>query len=518
MVILAAAVAPAGAASKHEAQFDRLCKSYALNPDGSQEFRVQKQLTIFTHAAMNSLYGETFIEYDPSYQELVIHESYTVQKDGTVIQTPANAFVEVLPSAAANSVAYNRLKEMVIVHTGLELGATIYLDYSVITKAGALPALDIFEPVEELSPIKEYVMSISVPSGTPLHYELLNGKAAPVVTDTDGVTKVTWTLRDVSPRPRFLAVSVEAGNLQAVTATTFASRDDILNCLRSQAYSTSDPAVTALFEKLNSGRDRRSIMDKIDGYVNAGLDRSALTLSQTGYRLRPVADVISSAYATAAERAFLADVLLRSAGMEHQVLTVFPVTEDSASAGLASLKSIACHPVGVDKVHQDLMSLPGFVTVCNLDGEPEETSAGSSFESTSTLKISRDEGTDLGSGLRAYRFPQKDSPWLSEVYAGTTANTTRPVNLLLPYLPDERLEYTLIVEEEMTPVALPRQRNISNSVGSVTVSIEELDGNTVVVNELSIDRQLLTPEEYPLYYALMEEWYGALMTPIVYSE
>ena len=89
---------------------------------------------------MNSLYGETFIVYDPAYQQLKINESYTRQVDGTIVTTPANAFVEVLPSAAANAPAYNGLKEMVVVHTGLELGATIYLDYTVTTDAGALPA------------------------------------------------------------------------------------------------------------------------------------------------------------------------------------------------------------------------------------------------------------------------------------------------------------------------------------------------------------------------------------------
>ena len=141
------------AAPKSEAQFDRLIKTYTLNPDGSQELRVQKQLTVYTHAAMNSLYGETFIVYDPSYQHLTVNESYTRQKDGTVVTTPDNAFVEVLPSAAADAPAYNGLKEMVVVHTGLELGATIYLDYTITTEAGDLPSLGIFAKIEEGSPI-----------------------------------------------------------------------------------------------------------------------------------------------------------------------------------------------------------------------------------------------------------------------------------------------------------------------------------------------------------------------------
>ena len=110
---------PAKAAS--EAEFGKLAKTYTLHKDGSQEMRVYKELTLFTHAAVNGLYGESFIVYNPAYQELKIHESYTRQKDGKIVKTPENAFVEVLPAAAADAPAYNGLKEMGGGHTGLGL-------------------------------------------------------------------------------------------------------------------------------------------------------------------------------------------------------------------------------------------------------------------------------------------------------------------------------------------------------------------------------------------------------------
>ena len=100
---------------------------------------------------MNGTYGESFIVYNPQYQELKINSSYTKQKDGTIIKTPDNAFVEVLPRNAADAPAYNHLKEMVVVHTGLELGATIYLDYTVTSKPGYLPEVDIFEELLQSS-------------------------------------------------------------------------------------------------------------------------------------------------------------------------------------------------------------------------------------------------------------------------------------------------------------------------------------------------------------------------------
>ena len=105
-----------------EAEYGKVSKAWTLHADGSQEYRSSMELTLFTHTAMNSTYGESFIVYNPDFQTLKIHSSYTRQKDGTIVKTPDNAFVEVLPRFAADAPAYNQLKEMVVVHTGLELG------------------------------------------------------------------------------------------------------------------------------------------------------------------------------------------------------------------------------------------------------------------------------------------------------------------------------------------------------------------------------------------------------------
>ena len=61
LVVLLFMVAPAKAVS--EAEFGKLHKTYILHTDGSQEMRVQKELTLFTHTAMNRLYGESVIVY-----------------------------------------------------------------------------------------------------------------------------------------------------------------------------------------------------------------------------------------------------------------------------------------------------------------------------------------------------------------------------------------------------------------------------------------------------------------------
>lgn len=42
---------------------------------------------------------------------------------------------------------------------------------------------------------------------------------------------VTWTLKNVQPRPYSLDVSLPAGNVQAVVASTYASKADALRVI-----------------------------------------------------------------------------------------------------------------------------------------------------------------------------------------------------------------------------------------------------------------------------------------------
>jgi len=61
--------------------------------------------------------------------------------DGKKVETPSNAFNEILPSFAAGAPAFNGLRDMVITHTGLERGAVINLDYTLHTAKDNTPAL-----------------------------------------------------------------------------------------------------------------------------------------------------------------------------------------------------------------------------------------------------------------------------------------------------------------------------------------------------------------------------------------
>ena len=285
-----------------EAEFKKLIKSWTLNADGSQEFRYNMELTIYSYLAMRSLYGESFIQYNPEYQTLKINSSYTKQKDGTIVKTPDNAFVEVLPRSAADAPAYNHLKEMVVVHTGLELGATIYLDYTITTKAGYLPGLDIFEPIQQASPIKEYSLSVTVPVDKDLSYSLANPQVMAKVNVEEGMRTISWKLKNVKPASLAPMQRIESGDMQYLACSTFETNKEAMNYLFGQFDRPESMPLISLAETLTEGKNTDTEkLQAIHSFIVNDFAHSRLSLSETGYHIRPAEDVIRSAYGTDAE-------------------------------------------------------------------------------------------------------------------------------------------------------------------------------------------------------------------------
>lgn len=501
-----------------EALFRKLHKTYTLRPDGSQEMRVRKELTLHTHAAMNSLYGETFITYDPQYQELKIHESYTRQKNGTIIRTPDNAFVEVLPANAANAPAYNRLKEMVVVHTGLELGATIYLDYSIISRPGYLPELDVCCTVRELSPIDEFICQIEVPENKTCHYQWLNASAQPIETHEQGMRILTWTLKKVPPRPYSypslhgklgLAQQVASGMAPVLIATTWNKYADALTSLRQQFVPGNPDIVRAKVQELiqNQKENASDIHQAIARYMNR-LYRQALcgvTLQAAGYRLRPASEVIRTAYGTQAELANLHAQLLQTAGLKAEV-AVCGLSSKEEQVGLAGILSVI-----VEDENKCVNSLPGnteaclqdYLNVTDLQGKKLSLSVCSSSETfKDTLTADKVHTQIPAEGWRILTVP---TPTEVMTLYGYAANTSIHENILLPQTVNMKRE---------TFVRLPQgfnwidktDKTLSNSCGEVSFRYQPGTDGVTVTQMLRITRQLLTPNDYQAFYALMAEW------------
>lgn len=518
--MLLLAVLPVKAES--EAEFRKLSKTYTLRADGSQELRVQKELTLFTHAAMNGLYGETFIVYDPEFQELTIHESYTRQKDGTVIKTPSNALVEVLPSSAANAPAYNHLKEMVVVHTGLELGATIYLDYSIVSKAGYLPELDVCCPVKELSPVKEFIFRLNVPAGKSVRYELLNASAKPVIAQGNGMKSFIWTLKDVAPRPYAypsgrgnlgLVQAVASGMMPVFVASTWPGYTEAVKYLQKQFAVGNTSVVEGKVAELTQGLEgnpqamRNAIANYMAGLYQLG--HCNVSLQDAGYRLRPASEVITSAYGTQAELVNLDVTLQRAAGLEAEVAVCALRPSVDGNRGLATVMSLVCQskkmPEKVALTGTEDACLQPFMTITDLQGKKlmlESYLGAKEVRTTDTLEVKSDKLQELADGWGI--VPLSDPTPVRSLYA-YAGNTSISEKILLPRTVDCALE-TIVRLPEGMKWSGHADKEISNACGKVVFSYKAVKGGVKVTRSIRIDRQLQTPANYKELYALLSEW------------
>ncbi|MCD7977947.1 MAG: DUF3857 domain-containing protein [Tannerellaceae bacterium] len=555
-------VQPAVASS--EAEYRKLSKAYTLHTDGSQEFRYQMELTLFTHTAMNSTYGESFIIYDPRYQELKIHAAYTVQKDGNIVKAPENAFVEVLPRSAVHAPAYNHLKEMVVVHTGLELGATIYLDYSIISKPGYLKELDIYEELQQTSPVKEYQITLSAPENKPLSYTLhgLNGKET--LSKENGNQVVKWTFRNLPASSRAPEVYAMNGDVPFLTATTFPSEKEASQVLYQQFNSKNDVQLLTVAEAIteNATQEAEKLYLLLN-YVSNEIDNSRVSLQEAGYRIRQADEVINTAYGTLAEKVNLLSGLLNALNIQADPVALYKVNAQPGTYGLSAIQelfvvasadnqSYYLSPLGntpaigaflADLVpvlrveNGERISVNGWSTgidyqyIIRLADQQAEikTSAkvGNSFLPYSATPLMAlgvsDTGADYRRGKEGISFEATENRGVEEkggyllfslpdcprsiahgMYSGY--NTKRKENLTLVYPVHESYRYQIEIPENLELSTPATVKNISNKAGTLSVSVQQ-NGNVLeVTRTLEIPNRKISPSEYADFRDLVVQW------------
>jgi len=184
-------------AQSTDAVYKKIKKEYTLHTDGSIEYRYYKELKLNTHYSFNRMFGETFIIYNPDFQKLIIHDSYTIMANGRKVETPKNAFNEVLPRAVADYPAYNQMREMVVTHTALEIGATIYLDYSIISKPTYIKEMIGMEVMVERVSVEDFEITLKVPARRNLKFLLSESEQKPK-TNNDGTYRVyQWAFKNL---------------------------------------------------------------------------------------------------------------------------------------------------------------------------------------------------------------------------------------------------------------------------------------------------------------------------------
>lgn len=496
LMIMAVVGTVLGATAQPEATYNYLDKTYTLNADGSVEMRVRSSLTYNTMSSFFSMFGETFIEYNPEFQTLTINDCYTRQVDGTIIKAPANAFNEVLPRSATDAPAYNHLKEMVITHTGLELGATAFLDYTITSSAEMMGGeLDFTEIVPKYAAeVRKLTLTVKLPEGKTLRYAEVDalGKSA-------GIKSVkgskTWTWNKVKPFSREQYAPALMGKAR-LYATTLPSTAEVVGRMY---YDTRD--MFRIDPVRTAGKEGADKVAAICGYVSNMMALNNIPAALTGYRHAPARTVDARCYGTELDKIFMLNKALLGEGFECDIMLCYPkdcpLYTLSGYTRAAVKVNVADKAMWLDANGSEIspaQDADRYVWVSMVEMAPEEVAHQSSkhdlsFEIKVSTNGTKGASVRTANGVRIISVNDRGSLNLAAL------NSTRTEPFELYNTIDHREVYTVTLEDGNF-VGKSRKEAVNNSLGNASWEVS-IDGNVATITRtLKINKSVVWPSEW----------------------
>ena len=321
IVALCATFSAFAKAPEKDAVYKLISKSYTLNKDGSTEFRKRTELQIFTRMTFDH-FGETFITYNPDFQELIINEAYTIRKDGSRVETPANAFNPMLPDGCTKCERLNGIRTMVVTHTALEYDALIVLDYTIRSKNFFFQELLEKVDLQEEVPVEKYVVSVTTPDYKPAKFQLNGENLSSATTeskDKDFVSTVyTFTNLPEMPTDEYLFPSATA----ALTFYTLDKPEDVVGRIANQnsMQKFDNQKITEFFR--NRFTEEMTDMDKVlfvRDYIHDYIRTNDVDAKVLNYMFASPQQVWESNCATPTEKNILLTGVLQSLGYDVQL-------------------------------------------------------------------------------------------------------------------------------------------------------------------------------------------------------
>ncbi|MFZ4548298.1 MAG: DUF3857 domain-containing protein [Bacteroidales bacterium] len=433
--------------AKSDAVYKEQTKEFTLNSDGSISYHYSHKLLINTYFAFHNLYGEDFIVYDPAFQKLKINRSVTTMADGKQVASPENAYNELLPGFAANVTVWNRLREMVVTHTGLERGALIDFDYTLTSQKGYLQAMMANEQLLMNSPVAKLTVIINVPSGAVFNYEQFNVAAKPKIVKSGNKTTYTWEMLDMPAALREdFRPQEQPARPRLVFAGSLKQQDAVAVFASQPAFNYETPAeIAEMGKSMVAGIEKPllkalKLQEKVAGEFNTW----QVPLQYSGFKVRDVASIWQSNGGTEAEKAILLVALLRSQSIQAEAVAVIAdrfYTKKTISPALFERFLVKVSLQGMDPIflsptqpdQQDLrytlsgkriISLvPGKMQPSEVIGEPKNlVELSGNLELENELSLKGKLNLELGGRLNPWLKIQKDSTYANTMLSNAFGN------------------------------------------------------------------------------------------------
>lgn len=318
----------------HDGEFLEIVHTYTLGDDGSITYNYAHRLRLLTSFGFTRQYGESFVIYDPARQTLKIDSSRTRMAGGTMVESPFNAYNEVLPSFAHNAAPWSGMREMVVTHTGLERGAVVHYGYTLTTRPGMYPGLSARVLLGDRSPVHRAVVRVRVPKSTTLAHALMgHPSSTPVRTEEGRMAVYTWTVDNIPA----LAVESHQPPMDMVLPVLFFSTTDMRTIVE---HALGGPGVLDLTPEAARVVDgitakAGSAIEKVralQAHVATTIGSMPADLQYVGFRARPAMQTYASNVGSSLDRAVLLAAMLQHAKYTARPVLVSPYLTQSGAA------------------------------------------------------------------------------------------------------------------------------------------------------------------------------------------
>lgn len=470
-------------AQQPDAVFKLLRYEWTVNADGTSDYHYRHEVQILRNRALTAYAdkGETFVVYNPDLEEVTINEVYTTQLDGTRIDMPQNAFIYQLPSECADCGRFNHLRELAMVHTGMELGSTVVVDYTVHRRYNLLHET---LPLQRECPIEKLEVIVN------------NNSTFQVKYDTYGEEYITF------PRNTKHDVAVKEGTQNMTTSHIYTNIPqaphepympaDIIPTLR--IYNGAPEHTPAFNQKpfegayiaigsLLNGETAQENITKIRDFVVDNIHLNDIHPSHLGYVHSTPFEVWATGCGTAIDKAVFLAAILNREGYSARV-----IGEDYDQVGVM---------IDTIEYRLDVRSK----TPMEINGEAKDEMT--TYELTNTIDAAErlDTLEDGFFRLRAF-LPLPGEPEISA--RALPLQRTTP---LVASACDLRSDITYTLPKGLKMVGGETNQSLDfPGIGSLTIIVKQSGKKINVVRNLKIDHSTIKTEEYARFRQLLATW------------
>lgn len=463
-------------AQQPDAVFKLLRQEWTVNADGTSDYHYRHEVQILRNRALTAYAdkGETFVVYNPDLEELTVNEVYTIQKDGTRIDMPQNAFVYQLPSQCVDCGRFNHLRELAMIHTGMELGCTIVVDYTIHRHYSLLTQTLCL--VREC-PVERLEVSVKVPEGQELNVKLSDPEVF-VFKPTVEQTATTYSLKAINVPQTYVDNYLPAKEELYPMLHFFNGTPEFLPAFDGNGLKEAEVAAYQQTKGEGALKDVTAVRD----FVVDNIHLNDINPAMLGYVHATAAEVWQTGCGTATDKAVLLAAMLNQIGHQSRVLG-----DNMDEVGVM---------IDTLEYHLNVRAK----TPAVLYGEAKDEVKIVSETGTSDAKLDT-----LEDGFYHFVLPAiAGSPQVRATHLALVR--TAP---LQGSACDIRSDVTYLLPKGVKMVGSSRNdKLVFDGLGSVEVSIKQSGKKLRVVRNLKIDRSRVPVSDYDGYRRLLTLWQG----------